>query len=193
MDFATVKKRLPNYRKYAICFVFLWIIITALLVLNLSGTVRTQCMGIQLDSNGNIYVGLTEEIRVFDKSGKLLRTIAPKTSKGYDFVIDGDQLLVDYYIACCAMDLKGNVLEELSRYEFPRTTKTPKTLTIHDTIYHIRCSNFFYRVTVEEQGEKIVAVQMPAVDLIVEMMELAVFVTFFIFILTLLRKLRKPA
>ena len=193
MDFVTLKKRLPNYRKYAVYFILLWIVITTVLVLNLSGIVRTECMGIRLDGSGNIYVGLTEEIRVFDISGKLLRTISPKTSKFYVFEIDGDKLLVDGASTSYVMDLNGAVLELRPFPQLPNSMKTPKTVTIDETIYHINCSSFFYRVTVEEHGEKTVAVQMPTFDLIVEIISIVMIVLIFAFVLTLLRKTLKPS
>ena len=194
MDYVTLKKRLPNYRKYAVYFILLWIVVATVMVLELSGIVRTGCTGIRVDDNGNIYVGLTEEIRVFDKSGQLLRSFSPKTSKGYIFEIDEDKLLVDCASTSYVMDLNGAVLELRPYPQLPSSImKTPKTVTIDETIYHINCSNFFYRVTVEEHGEKTVAVQMPTFDLIVEIISIVMWITGFASILILLRKLQKPS
>ena len=193
MDYVTLKKRLPNYRKYAGYFILLWIVVATVMVLELSGIVRTGCTGIRVDDNGNIYVGLTEEIRVFDKSGQLLRSFSPKTSKFYVFEIDGDKLLVDGASTSYVMDLNGAVLELRPFPQLPNSMKTPKTVTIDETIYHINCSNFFYRVTVEEHGEKTVAVQMPTFDLIVEIISIVMWITGFASILILLRKLQKPS
>ncbi len=71
--------------------------------------------------------------------------------------------------------------------------KTPKTVTVKETIYHIHCSNFFYRVTVEEDGVKTVAVRMPTLDLIVEIAFFVMWMTGFAFVLNLLRKLLTPS
>ena len=190
MELAELKRRLPNYRKYLAVFAVLWVIELVIMILLLSGTVRVECMGIRIDRAGNIYVGLTEEIRVFDKSGQLLRTISPKTSKNYVFHVDGDKLLLDSASSHYVMDLNGTVLEERSYSELPRFMQTPEKITVKGATYYFHCG-FYYRVTIEERGEKTVAVQMPTLDLIVKIAFFVMIAAIFVFVLTLLRKLRK--
>lgn len=190
MELAELKRRLPNYRKYLAVFAVLWVIELVIMILLLSGTVRVECMGIRIDPAGNIYVGLTEEIRVFDKSGQLLRTISPKTSKNYVFHVDGDKLLLDSASSHYVMDLNGTVLEERSYSELPRFMQTPEKITVKGATYYFHCG-FYYRVTIEEHGEKTVAVQMPILDLIVKIAFFVMIAAIFVFVLTLLRKLRK--
>lgn len=191
MEFAELKRRLPNYAKYFAVFVGLWVIELVIMILLLSGTARIGCEGIRIDRTGNIYVGLKEEIRVFDPNGQLLRTISPKTSLDYVFKIDGDKLLVDCASTTYVMDLNGTVLESIPYSQLPSVMKTPKTIKANHAIYHIHCSNFYYRVTIEKDGEKTVAVQMPIFDLIVEIAFCVMVVIIIVFVLTLLRKLRK--
>ncbi len=190
MELAELKRRLPNYRKYLAVFAVLWVIELVIMILLLSGTVRVECMGIRIDRAGNIYVGLTEEIRVFDKSGQLLRTISPKTSKNYVFHVDGDKLLLDSASSHYVMDLNGAVLEERSYSELPRFMQTPEKITVKGATYYFHCG-FYYRVTIEEHGEKTVAVQMPTLDLIVKIAFFVMIAAIFVFVLTLLRKLKK--
>lgn len=190
MELAELKRRLPNYRKYLAVFAVLWVIELVIMILLLSGTVRIECMGIRIDRAGNIYVGLTEEIRVFDKSGQLLRTISPKTSKNYVFHVDGDKLLLDSASSHYVMDLNGAVLEERSYSELPSYMQTPEKITVKGATYYFHCG-FYYRVTIEEHGEKTVAVQMPTLDLIVKIAFFVMIAAIFVFVLTLLRKLRK--
>lgn len=191
MEFSELKRRLPNYGKYLLILFVWWVIELVIMVLLLSGTARIGCKGIRIDRAGNIYVGLTEEIRVFNSKGQLLRTISPQTSKDYVFEIDGNKLLVDCASTSYVMDLNGVVVEQRSYPQLPSTIKTPKKITVNGTTYHINCS-FFYRVTIEENGEKTVAVQMPILDLIVEIAFFVAWATFFVFLLAVLRKLRKP-
>lgn len=190
MESAELKRRLPNYRKYLAVFAVLWVIELVIMILLLSGTVRVECMGIRIDPAGNIYVGLTEEIRVFDKSGQLLRTISPKTSKNYVFHVDGDKLLLDSASSHYVMDLNGAVLEERSYSELPSYMQTPEKITVKGATYYFHCG-FYYRVTIEEHGEKTVAVQMPILDLIVKIAFFVMIAAIFVFVLTLLRKLKK--
>ena len=190
MELAELKRRLPNYRKYLAVFAVLWVIELVIMILLLSGTVRVECMGIRIDPAGNIYVGLTEEIRVFDKSGQLLRTISPKTSKNYVFHVDGDKLLLDSASSHYVMDLNGTVLEERSYSELPSYMQTPEKITVKGATYYFHCG-FYYRVTIEEHGEKTVAVQMPTLDLIVKIAFFVMIAAIFVFVLTLLRKLKK--
>lgn len=190
MELAELKRRLPNYRKYLAVFAVLWVIELVIMILLLSGTVRVECMGIRIDRAGNIYVGLTEEIRVFDKSGQLLRTISPKTSKNYVFHVDGDKLLLDSASSHYVMDLNGAVLEERSYSELPSYMQTPEKITVKGATYYFHCG-FYYRVTIEEHGEKTVAVQMPTLDLIVKIAFFVMIAAIFVFVLTLLRKLKK--
>lgn len=190
MDIASLRRRFPNYGKYLVFLAVLWVIELVFLILLMSGTARIGCEGIRIDGNGNIYVGLTEEIRVFDQSGQFLRTISPMTSKGYVFEIDGDKLFVDCASTSYVMDLNGSVLELRSYPQLPSIMKTPKTITVNETIYYIHCSRFFYRVSIEKLGEKTVAVQMPIFDLIVEVAFCAMAVVILAFVLALLRKLR---
>lgn len=190
MELAELKRRLPNYRKYLAVFAVLWVIELVIMILLLSGTVRVECMGIRIDPAGNIYVGLTEEIRVFDKSGQLLRTISPKTSKNYVFHVDGDKLLLDSASSHYVMDLNGAVLEERSYSELPSYMQTPEKITVKGATYYFHCG-FYYRVTIEEHGEKTVAVQMPILDLIVKIAFFVMIAAIFVFVLTLLRKLKK--
>jgi hypothetical protein len=190
MELAELKRRLPNYRKYLAVFAVLWVIELVIMILLLSGTVRVECMGIRIDPAGNIYVGLTEEIRVFDKSGQLLRTISPKTSKNYVFHVDGDKLLLDSASSHYVMDLNGAVLEERSYSELPSFMQTPEKITVKGATYYFHCG-FYYRVTIEDHGEKTVAVQMPTLDLIVKIAFFVMIAAIFVFVLTLLRKLKK--
>ncbi len=190
MELAELKRRLPNYRKYLAVFAVLWVIELVIMILLLSGTVRVECMGIRIDPAGNIYVGLTEEIRVCDKSGQLLRTISPKTSKNYVFHVDGDKLLLDSASSHYVMDLNGAVLEERSYSELPSFMQTPEKITVKGATYYFHCG-FYYRVTIEDHGEKTVAVQMPTLDLIVKIAFFVMIAAIFVFVLTLLRKLKK--
>ncbi len=193
MNIATLKNRLPNYTTFFLIFAIICVFELVLFVLLMSGTVRIGCEGIRIDSDGNIYVGLSEEIRIFDRSGHLLRTISPKTSKGYVFEIDGDKLLVDCASTSYVMDLNGVVLELKPYPQLPWTMKTPKAITVNEAVYHIDCSNFFYRVTIEDHSEKTVAVQMPTFDLLVEAAFIVTQVTGFAFVVILLRKLLTPS
>ena len=190
MELAELKRRLPNYRKYLAVFAVWWVIELVIMILLLSGTVRVECMGIRIDPAGNIYVGLTEEIRVFDKSGQLLRTISPKTSKNYVFHVDGDKLLLDSASSHYVMDLNGDVLEERSYSELPSFMQTPEKITVKGATYYFHCG-FYYRVTIEEHGEKTVAVQMPILDLIVKIAFFVMWVAFAVLMLTVIRRLRK--
>lgn len=159
---------LKNYKKYGILFAVYWCIVMTLILLLISGTVKLGCKGICIDDDGRIYVGLTEEIRVFEEDGSFLRSISPKTSKGYVFSVENDRLLVDAAATSYVMDLDGTILAQRPYPQLPWTMKTPDTVSVHGKTYHITCSNFYYRVVVEHNGEKTTAVKMPAADLAAE-------------------------
>lgn len=192
MDIGTIKQRLPNYRKHLLYLFVLWVCWLVIEILLVSGTARIGFEGIRVDRNGNIYVGVPGEIRVFDPDGQLLRTISPKTSKSYVFELDKDKLLVDCYSTTYVMDLNGSVLETIPRSTLPSVMKTPDTVTVNKAIYHIR-SGLFYRVTIEKQGVETVAVRQPALDWGVTIAFFVAWIAGFVLILTVLRKLRKPA
>ena len=169
-----------KYRKYWICFFLYWIILMPLIILLASGRVSIICEGIRVDQSGNIYVGVTEEIRVFDADGNFLRRISAKTSKGYVFDVQGDRLYLDAASASYIMDLNGAVLAQVQYPQLPYTMKTPKTVQTDEAVYHITCSTFFYRVAAERGGEKTVVVRMPASDLAAEIVFFAVILAFVI-------------
>lgn len=168
--------RIP--KKRWIQFFVCWCLNGFLFILILSGTVKIQCCGICVDPAGNIYVGLDEEIRVFDEHGSLLRKISPHTSNGYAFAIKGNNLILDANGESYVLDLNGKFLSSGQAPQLsPRLNKT-ETFTINESIYHVTYSFLFYRVMIERDGEKTVAVQMPVADMLVKILLISVNIFF---------------
>lgn len=147
-------------------FLILWIVLAVLLVMIISGQVRIGCKGVCVDSAGKIYVGLEEEIRVFDEKGRLLRVISPQTSKGYAFAIDGEMLIVNANGNTYFMDLEGKLLS--TTIESQALDSGNHTVAVNGSVYHISASPLYYRVSIEQNGEETVPVQTPFWDLLAE-------------------------
>ncbi len=182
-----VKRFFIKYKKYWICYSICWIVLIVLILMLQSGNLHFGCKGIVIDQAGNIYVGLTEEIRVFDENGHLLRTVSPKTSKSYVFAVENEKLLVDAASTSYIMDLNGNVLSVEQYPQLPYIMKTPSIIQINNKVYHVFCSNFYYRVVVENNGNERIAVQTPTIDLIAEIVFISTIVFIFISLVFMLR------
>lgn len=78
--------------------------------------------GFAVDSNDNVYVGLSNGKIVKYKDGFSFETISAMTSRGYEFTILEDDTIYLISSKVYLLDLNGNVLEELkstgSLYEY---------------------------------------------------------------------------
>ncbi len=78
--------------------------------------------GFAVDSNDNVYVGLSNGKIVKYKDGFSFETISVMTSRGYEFTILEDDTIYLISSKVYLLDLNGNVLEELkstgSLYEY---------------------------------------------------------------------------
>lgn len=153
-------------KKLWVQFLILWIVLAVLFVMIISGQVRIGCKGVCVDSAGKIYVGLEEEIRVFDEKGLLLRVISPQTSKGYEFAIDGEMLIVNANGNTYFMDLEGKLLSTVKESQALSSRKD--AVAVNGSVYHISASSLYYRVSIEQNGAEKVPVQMPFFDLLAE-------------------------
>lgn len=91
-----------------------------------------------VDSDGNIYLGVVKRIYVY-KDGELLRIIAPPTSRAYKFYIEDDMLFIacasDLSVDVCDLEGKTLVYEEPPQY-FEVEDKAPiKTVTKNGHVY----------------------------------------------------------
>ena len=94
----------------AMTFVIVLTVMLSCLGLVLSGGTPISIPCFSADSQGRIYVGHQRKIEVYD-NGLLVRTINPKTSRGYMFtILENDTILLSTSTVVYSMDLMGNVI-----------------------------------------------------------------------------------
>ena len=90
----------------------LGIVMLTCICMQVTQKVSLSINGFAVDSEGCLYVGKDFNIEVFNED-TLIRTISPKTTRGYKFtIIDGQTILLSTSSTVYTMDLLGNVLSE---------------------------------------------------------------------------------
>lgn len=94
---------------------YLWIVgivVFVCIVLIGAGVVNISVKCFAADSDGNLYVGLTEQILVYSDERVLIRSFSSKTSRDYIFTInENDTILLTTSSQNYMMDLHGNLLK----------------------------------------------------------------------------------
>ena len=99
----------------------IWIIMVYSMSLEASDRITTTYSDFAVDSMGNIYMAENAEITVWDQNENLLRTIDPKTNRGYWITIKSDTLFVDNELGLYEMDLYVNIIEIHHSDEYEQT------------------------------------------------------------------------
>jgi len=155
---------------YLLLFLFAFVLFLSVLWLVFS-VPTIEYSGFALDSAGNIYLGKDGgTIQVVDPSGAELRRFSATTSRGYNFTIKDDQVLVSHWPYIVTLDLYGNEItrEDLTDIDyslFPKYSKY-KFTDADGTLYRIKLLQFrtkIYRCT--ENGE-VCIFKMPLRDLL---------------------------
>ena len=96
----------------AVFCIVLALIVFPCLAMILTGIATPFIEGFAVDASDRLYVGVQEEIRVYD-NGELAYVISPQTSKGYAFTItEDDQILLSTSSITYRMSLSGDILEK---------------------------------------------------------------------------------
>jgi len=116
----------------------LGVIMFVCMIMVMSGAVSLTMNGFAVDTNGQLYIGQANEIMVL-KDGECVKTLSPKTSRGYAFTIEnGEQIVLSTSTTVFIMDLDGAVISQYpdeGTQVFNRL-KNPKTFVdIHGTEY----------------------------------------------------------
>ena len=89
----------------------LFVVLLSCFVLVITGTVTLSVSGFAVDHFDRLYIGTTNEIRVYEES-RIVKNISPHTSRTYVFTIqEGENILLSTSTKVYVMDLDGNVLE----------------------------------------------------------------------------------
>ena len=93
-----------------ICFAFILISFVCVIAM-LTGLADTEIRGFAVDSSGRIYVGMNNEIRVYDKDIQV-NSISPQSSRAYAFTIsEDDTLLLSTANKVYKMTTDGEILD----------------------------------------------------------------------------------
>ncbi|MBR2414332.1 MAG: hypothetical protein IKB13_07500 [Clostridia bacterium] len=104
-------------KKSTILVIWLYAILTAIVFsFTFSGVISTTMYSFAVDKSGLVYVGHETEIAVYD-NGVEVHSIAPQTSRGYEFTIDeNDNIILAAAGTVYKMDLQGNILVKWTDY-----------------------------------------------------------------------------
>lgn len=123
-------------------------------------------------------------IKVLSPEGEVLRTISPKTSRGYQFTILNNEVIVRTGTVFYRMDLEGTVLEEQeitdsNRLDLPIIHKK-ECVTSNGTVYLMK--NRFFRTGIYrlEEQEEIKIYEMPLFDYVIKLIRIICFVSLWI-------------
>ena len=149
-----------------------------------SGTVSLSMNGFAIDKDGYLYVGKEKEIVVFNE-GEIVRTISPKTSRGYQFtILNGEKILLSTSSVAYTMDLSGEVLskeEDENTKIYNKLQREKSFFTAEDgTEYHSRL--YWGRTQICQNDE--VIYEMPLLDYIVRVLIVVVFIGLGVVLLT---------
>ena len=164
------------------------------ILLTITGAITTSYSGFAVDSYERIYVGTESEIEVYDK-GLLLKTISPKTSRGYAFTIQEDNtILLSTSTTVYVMDLDGNVINEyddVGTKTFNMLQREKKTYVAENgSTYYLK--NKMGRIEIVNDNNDVLY-KMPILDYIIKLLLFFSSVIAVIFIPIIIWRWRKSA
>ena len=150
-----------------------------------SGTVSLSMNGFAVDKDGYLYVGKEKDIVVFNE-GEIVRTISPKTSRGYQFtILSGEKILLSTSSVVYTMDLSGEILskeEDVNTKIYNKLQREKSFFTAEDgTEYHTR--SYWGRTQICKNNE--VIYEMPLLDYIVRVLIIVVLIGLGILLITI--------
>ena len=141
----------------------------------------TYDYGFCFDSEENLYLGKDDGINVISKDGELIRVISSRTSRGYEFTIYENNILLKTGSAFYTLDLYGEEIlktenpSEAEKKLFDKLFEYHKFTSSDGTVYKMtRLRTTVYKIG--ENGEKIVFYEMPAYDFVVKMLFFGCFI-----------------
>ena len=160
-------------KKFLTWFIpILFVIYAFAFFMPMSKSVCINYKGLAADSEGNLYLGEDEDIRVYDAQGNFLRSFSANTNRGYRFTIVNDHIIEFLSGDVLIMNLSGEVTmeyddSELSRFEY---SINPNKFTATDgTTYQMKSwflRDRVYRTDTSSHSE--VIYEMPLLSYIVK-------------------------
>lgn len=124
-----------------IAFAVVWLLFMQLNFLQKSGEINFSVHSFAVDSKGDLYVGLTNQIQVYS-GDELVRTLDPKTIRSYRFLIDEEDLIYLSTYEKVTMDTNGNILKVWSddtSGQFPSiSSNVKKCVGPNGDVYELR-------------------------------------------------------
>lgn len=164
-------------REMIVFIIAVWLGLVFSSVMQWAGKVCIDYYGFAVDDVGNIYLGMNSTMKVFDSDGDLLRSISPPTSRGYQFSILNNRIVLYTGTFFYTMDLEGNVIEKVeitdeNRLHLPEIREN-KCITSNGTVYLLKSRFFRSRIYRVEDNKKIMVYEMPLLDYAVKLIQVA--------------------
>lgn len=147
-----------------------------------TGKVCFFLSGFAVDGVGDVYIGTNQEIEVYRENEKV-RSISPRTSRGYAFDIQDDCLVISTGINVYTTDLEGHMLSEGKDNDteiFNKLKRYSKTCQDRDgNVYVLKEHMGRYTVM---KNETDIVYRMPLLDIVLKYLCISAFISLFVFV-----------
>ena len=129
---------MKNY--YKVLALIIVLIYPIIMIGFVAGNYDTSYNGFAIDSKGYVYMGCEKEIKVF-KNNLYCYSISPRTSRGYEFTIFNEKILVEVSQSVFVLDTKGNDVEyseDLTNVSIHSVRPNKKVFLTDNNVYKMK-------------------------------------------------------